>query len=285
MSGQEAPAMDSNTSLAKCIVHTDASKYLYRAAPHQGAGTMEYAALLDAEGLDSNLIFLHRGVIHPQSGIGAHFHNRCEEMFVILDGEAQFTIDGRTALLKGPAGAPCRLGHSHGIFNHTDKPVQWLNINVGLTKTYDAFDLGDSRADAPIDPRPTFMSMRLDSTLLKPVQDFNGGSGTVQYRRVFEPSVFNTVWSYIDHVLLPPGTVAGANHQQADMSEVHYVLAGSGVVILAGDAAETSIHKWDAVPLRLGQGGFVKNTGDETLELMVIGVARSHDAKEAYITQ
>ena len=29
-----------------------------------------------------------------------------EEMFVIFDNEAQFTIDGRTATLKGPAGAP-----------------------------------------------------------------------------------------------------------------------------------------------------------------------------------
>ena len=60
---------------------------------------------------------MHRGVIEPKSGIGAHFHNQCEEMFVILDGEAQFTIDGRTSLLKGPAGAPARLGHSHAIYN------------------------------------------------------------------------------------------------------------------------------------------------------------------------
>jgi hypothetical protein len=29
---------------------------------------------------------------------------------VIFDGEAQFTIDGRTAVLKGPAGALCRMG-------------------------------------------------------------------------------------------------------------------------------------------------------------------------------
>ena len=81
--------------------------------------------------LDTNLAFMHRGVIAPHSGIGAHFHNQCEEMFIILDGEAQFTIDGRTSLLKGPAGAPDRLGHSHGIYNATDKPVQWINFNVG----------------------------------------------------------------------------------------------------------------------------------------------------------
>ncbi len=63
-------------------------------------------ALFDSHTLDTNLYFLHRGVIQPKSGIGAHFHNQCEEMFVIFDGEAQFTIDGRTSVLKGPAGAP-----------------------------------------------------------------------------------------------------------------------------------------------------------------------------------
>jgi mannose-6-phosphate isomerase-like protein (cupin superfamily) len=90
--------------------------------------------LFNATSLDTNLYFLHRGIIQPKSGIGAHFHNQCEEMFVIFDGEAQFTIDGRTSMLKGPAGAPVRMGHSHAIYNHTAKPVQWMNINVSARK-------------------------------------------------------------------------------------------------------------------------------------------------------
>ena len=39
-------------------------------------------------------------------------------MFVIFDGEAEFTIDGRTSLLKGTVGAPVRMGHSHAIVQH-----------------------------------------------------------------------------------------------------------------------------------------------------------------------
>ena len=62
---------------------------------------MDFRAMLGADALDTNLIFFHRGVIAPKSGIGEHFHNKCEEMFVILDGEAQFTVDGRTSLLSG----------------------------------------------------------------------------------------------------------------------------------------------------------------------------------------
>ena len=84
-------------------------------------------------------------------------------MFVIFDGEAQFTIDGRTSTLKGPAGAPARMGHSHAIYNATDKPVEWMNINVTAFRgVYDAFDLSDGRVGAPLDPIPQFMTMQLD---------------------------------------------------------------------------------------------------------------------------
>jgi hypothetical protein len=43
---------------------------------------MHYFAMFDEHSLDTNLYFLHRGVIDPKSGIGHHFHNQCEEMFV-----------------------------------------------------------------------------------------------------------------------------------------------------------------------------------------------------------
>jgi len=85
--------------LAQRIAHTDPAKYHHMLASHNGPGALDYRALLDAESLDTNLFFLHRGIIQPKSGIGAHFHNQCEEMFIILDGEAQFTIDGRTSLV------------------------------------------------------------------------------------------------------------------------------------------------------------------------------------------
>jgi hypothetical protein len=57
-------------------------------------------APFDFHSLDANLYFLLRGVIEPKSGIGPHYHNTCEEMFVIFDWKAQFTI-GRTSMLRG----------------------------------------------------------------------------------------------------------------------------------------------------------------------------------------
>ena len=132
--------------LAQRIAHTDPATFRASPAVHGGANSMSFRPLLNRGALTPEFNFLHRGVIPAGASIGHHFHNVVEEMFVILDGEAQFTIDGRTATVKGPAGVICRAGHSHAIYNAGSAPVQWMNLNVSMVAgVYDAFDLGDSR--------------------------------------------------------------------------------------------------------------------------------------------
>jgi uncharacterized cupin superfamily protein len=140
-----ATTVAANAQLASKITHYDLSKTRNIKAVHDGAGSMNFGALMNDKTLSTNFIFLHRGVLHPGGGIGQHFHNHCEEMFVIFDGEAEFTINGRTSLLKGTVGAPDRMGSSHAIYNPTDHDVEWMNINVGTSKVYDAFNMGDDR--------------------------------------------------------------------------------------------------------------------------------------------
>ncbi len=272
-------------SLASRIAHTDPSKYRPSPSVHGGAGKVDFTALLDFHSLDTNLQFLHRGVIEPHSGIGHHFHNNCEEMFVILDGEAQFTVDGRTSLLKGPAGAPARMGHSHAIYNATDKPVQWMNINVSMLKgEYDNFDLGDKREDVTLDRTPVFISMSLDRSLLRNVNSFHGGKGAAQYRRALGPAVFETPWAFVDHIVLPAGASIGA-HSYRGIAQFYYVMAGEGAVSLftRGQQETAAIRTGDAVPIQLSEVHSIENNGTQPLELMAVGVARDTHKEMEYV--
>jgi mannose-6-phosphate isomerase-like protein (cupin superfamily) len=256
--------------LAQRIGHTDPSKYT-RSRSHDSAGDMACEVLMPGNALTTNLDFIHRCQIMPGGGVGHHFHNQCEEMFVVFDGEAEFTIDGRTSVLKGTVGAPCRMGHSHAIYNPSDHPVEFMNINVTAVKgMYDAFNLGDARLNVLKDPIPVFMTMHLDKTLLRAMPGYHGGEGTAQYRRALDPSVFLTNWSYMDHLLLPPGASEGA-HRHPGIEEVYFVLNGDGQAQVNGETAD--IHKGDAVPVLLNETHSFKNNSSQNLELMIIGIA------------
>jgi mannose-6-phosphate isomerase-like protein (cupin superfamily) len=231
----------------------------------------QHPSLLVSSDMTTNLFFLDRCRIMPGGGVGHHFHNRCEEMFIILGDEAQFTIDGRTSTLKGPAGAPCVMGHSHAIYNPSDKPIEFLNINISAVKgRYDAFNLDDPRIGVPLDPIPVFMAMRLYKNLLQPMKGYLGGEGTARYRRALHPEIFLTNWSYVDHLLLPAGASEG-RHRHVGVEEVYYVMSGRGEVELNNQKA--AIREGDAVPVLLREVHSFRNNGSADLEFMIIGIA------------
>ncbi len=258
--------------LKERIVVNDPAGYRHAESAHGGAGALDYMGVLKSSDLSSNFLFLHVGVLLPKSGIGHHFHHKMEEMYVILDGEAEFTINGRTSLLQGPAAVPCKMGQSHAIYNKSDKPVRWLNFAVGSEKgRYDNFDLDDDRVGAPLDPIPVFVSASLVREKLRDEKHRDAEAG-VLYRRALRPQVFSTPWAFLDHMLVPAGKTTTKRTLEEE-EEVWYVMNGSGAVRVGGE--QTEMKMGDAIAVRLGEELSFANEGKGDFELMAIGIGKS----------
>ena len=265
-------------ALAQRIVAYNEKTAVRREPVHLGAGMMMIDTLVSASVLPTNVQFFQEGTLPPKASIGQHVHNTTEEMFMILDGDAEFTVNGRTAVVKGPAAVPVRLGSAHAVYNPSDKPMLWLDVAVSATKGISsAFDLNDPRVGVPLDPIPQFVNSRFDKALLREIDGLNGGKGKVRYRRLFDPSVFATPWAYVDHVEIPSGASIGANALK-DLTEIYYVFSGEGAVTVGGETAP--IRKGQAIAITLGEEKSFTG-GARPLEMVVVGVARDMDAKMA----
>lgn len=292
--GQEKPKV---IPLSERIGHTDQSKAMAGKNVHQGTGTLYIQTLL-GRGSITGLNFMHHGPLMPKSSIGQHFHNGSDEMFLILDGDCEFTVNGHTSLLPGPVGVPCRSGDSHAVYNPSDKPVDWVNFNVAVEIPAEAagygsgatgggfprrgaynysadptglFETADDRARVTLEKKPVFIHTRqLTKELLRPVANMNGGSDTVLYRRALGPGAFESNWAFVDHLLIPVGSSVG-RHYHSGVDEVYFVIKGKGKVHVNDEWAD--IAYGDAVPVRAGEIHSLESTPADPLEMIVYGVA------------
>ena len=251
------------------IKHNDPAQYRELTGVHAGEGKMGFTQLIGPNDLSTNFLYLHTGLIAPKSGIGHHFHHTIEEMYVILNGEAEFTINGRTSRISAPAVVPCKMGDSHGILNASDESIRWLNFAVSAKKGgRDNFDLADSRLGASLDPIPVFVSARLEKDKLKENPAYEGEG--VLHRRLIRPDVFSTDWSHVDHLVIPAGSSLAAR-QLLGIEEVYYVMTGKGTLTL--DGAKSTFQADDAFYGKLGEKIAISNEADGDMEILVIGIS------------
>ena len=254
----------------------DPSKYNPGQYAHGGAGTVRYMELTPREKFTSQFLFVHRGVFDPKSGIGEHAHRWTEEMYFVMDNNtAEFTVNGITAELPGPCMVLCPMGSSHGIYNRSDKVVEFMNLGVTLRDhQYDAVDFSkqDDLVNVELVSPPPFLWSVIDKRLCMnhPVENFMGGSGTIYIRRIWGDDNFKTNWLFVNHYVVPPGSVIGY-HRHDHIEEIYYVLSGTGrmtiydvtVDVKADDVGSCILH---------GAHGFWNNS-NEDVEILSIAVA------------
>jgi len=264
------PAFENNPFFGR----NDSTMYKPAKQAHGGAGVLSYMQTTPGDAFSSNFIFLHRGIMKPKSGIGEHAHRRMEEMYFVLDHYAEFTVHGKTSVIPAVGMVLCPMGSSHGIYNPTDNPVEWMNFGVSNdNRQYDAVNFnneGDDLVGRDLESPPPFTWAVLNSEMLRPVENLYGGRDTVFAREVWDKNDFRSYWAYVRHYRLPPGSSIGLNRND-EMEVVYYILKGRGrgtvndatYDIVAGDSMSCTLHN---------AFGVFNNSRDD-LEIIAVGVS------------
>jgi len=257
------------------IGHNDPGQYNEAVRCHDGAGSIRYMTVLGTDAFRTPWLFIHRGVLLPGGGIGVHLHEECEEMYSIFDGAALFAHNGHVAELEGPVMVPCRKGESHGILNHTDQTVQWMNLCVvNPGGQYDATNYGQDLADATPGPSDPIPFGRLDRGLMKEISDVHQGKGALLFREVWGHRDFRTTWGFLHHIVLPPDSSIGY-HRHETMEECYILLRGKARSTVDGETVE--VVAGDAAPCPLGSAHGIYNHTDEELEILNMAVTMEKD--------
>lgn len=255
-------------------------KSMYKPTPncHKGAGTVFITDILGTPDFATNMRAISRGEIPPGASIGEHVHRNMEEIFIILNAPAQFTVNGHTAELPPGAMVICPKGSSHGIYNQNkDVSLDWLYFAVSMERDkWDAVDFGEDLANARVESPPLFLWTVLDRRLLKPAMNAHGGKGEILFRRCWDKDSFKTNWEFIDHCILPPGTSIGY-HQHTMIEEVYYLVSGSGRVTV--NDVTWDVKAGDAIPCTIGDSHGLYNNSNGEIELVVFSAAKEKGAR------
>ncbi len=254
-----------------------------------GGGTIYEMELIGDDLMETNIYSIRRGIIPARAGIGLHRHEKMEEMYIVLDGAAEFTVDGHTSLLPAKSSVLCPLGSSHALYNNSDETLEFITIAVAVEKGVADENIvygpvpgrkgmedgkismaSNSSRPVVIESPPKFRYARFDASLTKWVGPAHKGAGKILNRRPWLDGNFETNWVRIGHCILPPGTSIGY-HQHNGIEEVYCIIGGRGrstVNDVTWDA-----RAGDAIPCTLHDSHGIYNDSDGDLDLFVVMAA------------
>ncbi|NRD74110.1 cupin domain-containing protein [Shewanella sp. VB17] len=99
---------------------------------HDGVGPYDLHEIWSSDDFKSNIDFIDRVVIPPHSTVGYHKHGNNEEMYIVLEGNGQMTLNGeKVQITKGDMILNQPWGE-HGLVNHSSDNIDLLVIQISL---------------------------------------------------------------------------------------------------------------------------------------------------------
>ena len=95
-----------------------------------GNGTLENRHIIEPDAMFGSATLFTEFFFDPGDSIGVHAHDNDAEVYYMLEGSATIIDDGVETVLNPGDAQFCADGHTHGIYNHTDKDAAFLAIIV-----------------------------------------------------------------------------------------------------------------------------------------------------------
>ena len=97
---------------------------------HGTRGLTQWACLARRAGLGGGWEAVEWASV-PVGGVsGEHLHTRTEEVYVLLAGQGEITLDGRPSPVRAGDAILTGLGTTHGLRNTGAEPLEWLVIEM-----------------------------------------------------------------------------------------------------------------------------------------------------------
>lgn len=130
---------------------------------HGTRGLTQWACLARRAGLRGGWEAVEWARIPPGGVSGEHLHTRTEEVYVLLSGRGEITLDGRPSPVRAGDAILTGLGTTHGLRNAGTEALEWLVIEMpaapaaeGRTPPLRNTVITDLRRVGPVDPGTVF---------------------------------------------------------------------------------------------------------------------------------
>jgi len=105
--------------------------YVFQDIPVRHSDKLEFRPIVTGKTVDGCKIAVHESKLAPKSEPHPPHHHDGEEIFMMLDGTLEVTINGKSSLISRGSAAFIGSGDEHGIRNPGDEPARYYVIELG----------------------------------------------------------------------------------------------------------------------------------------------------------
>ena len=105
--------------------------YIFQDLPVRHSDKLEFRPIVSGKTVDGCKAAVHESKLAPQSEPHPPHHHNGEEIFLMLDGTLEVTINGKSSRISRGSVAFIGSGDEHGIRNPGDTPARYYVIELG----------------------------------------------------------------------------------------------------------------------------------------------------------